>query len=414
MEDARQLIGRLLDDRYLLKALVGTGGTAAVFRAEDLLLRRTVALKLLRQADDADEETPAAREAAAIRRAAFRREAQAATTLSHPNIVTVYDLSPPGDLLYLVMEYVDGEPLSDRLRAGPPLSTAEQLRVAAGVLAALREAHAHGIVHRDIKAQNILLTREGQVKVTDFGIAEIGGRAPIRLRGRVLGSVDTISPEQAAGRPSDARSDLYSLGAVMYQMATGHLPFEDDDPETVAFLHQTEPPRYPSTWDPCVPRGLEQVILTALAKAPGDRFPNAEAMAAAVEKLRRDPTYVFHRFSARRAAGVSRFFAGMPAVLSVLLGFFLCAALFLPLCLFCAEPLLPVTVVEVPACVTYPDGLPALDARIGVSVTWVYDPTLPEGTVLSQFPAAGSYLKLDGEEDRAELTLTVSTRTPPT
>lgn len=413
MKDARQFIGRLLDDRYLLEELVGAGGTAAVFRAQDLLLRRTVALKLLCPADDGEKDSPAAREAAAIRRAAFRREAQAATTLSHPNIVTVYDLSPPGDLLYLVMEYVDGQSLSDRLRAGP-LSTEEQLRVAAGVLAALREAHAHGIVHRDIKAQNILLTRDGQVKVTDFGIAEIGGRAPIRLRGRVLGSVDTISPEQAAGRPSDARSDLYSLGAVMYEMATGHLPFEDDNPETVAFLHQTEPPRYPSTWDPCVPKGLEQVILTALAKSPRDRFANAESMAAAVDKLRRDPDYVFHHFSARRTpAGAFRFLAGVPPFFSVLIGFCLCAALFLPLYLFGTVPPAPVTVAEVPACTRYPDGLPALDARIDVAVTWVYDPSLPEGTVLSQFPTAGGYFKLDGAEDRATLSLTVSTQTPP-
>ena len=198
------------------------------------------------------------------------------------------------------------------------------------VLEALICAHENGVVHRDIKGQNILLLPQGGVKVTDFGIAAIGGGRAFTLAGKVLGTADTMSPEQAGGETVDARSDLYSLGALMYRMATGHFPFEDEDPQTVAFLHRTEPPRYPSTWNPDIPRGLEQIILTALEKEPSKRFQSAASMLAAVKKLAHNPRHVFRRFSERapllhpsfpQNAVFPIFCGGMAAVFLILLLF---------------------------------------------------------------------------------------------
>ncbi|MBQ8174676.1 MAG: serine/threonine protein kinase [Clostridia bacterium] len=422
-ERLERLVGQVLDNRYQLHAVVGVGGSAVVFDAQDLLLRRRVALKMLRSTaapagegmtvSEAEREARN-EEARRINRSAFLREADTASVLSHPNIVGVFDVLPETDNPYIVMEYVEGMPLSDRIAQKGCLAVREILRVTHGVLEALCEAHEHGIVHRDIKAQNILLTPSGGVKVADFGIAKTPWRDKLNLHGRVLGTVDTISPEQASGSRVDARSDLYSLGVVMYHMATGVLPFQGDD-ETVAFMQVNEAPKYPSTLNPAIPAGLEQIILTAMEKSPDKRFPTAADMLAAVRVLEKNPHHVFRRFRTVPLPSPARFFARHGVVFFVALGVALAA-----LCVYAAilftniTPLPSVTVVELPTYTgtLYTGNALDLDPRITLSVRYEYRPDLPEGTVLAQSPAAGTRLKLDGDTDMEQLTLTVSTQDP--
>jgi serine/threonine-protein kinase len=313
------------------------------------------------------------------------------------------------------MELVQGKPLAARLAKRVPRPLDETLAIAHEVLEALIEAHTHGVVHRDIKAENILLTRKG-VKVADFGIAKTPGYEKRILEGKVLGSVDTISPEQAAGREVDGRADLYSLGVVLYQMATGHLPFEGDDPETVAFLHINEPPKYPSTINPHIARGLEQIILCALEKDPNKRFPDAAAMLAAIRRLERDPYHVFRRFGPAIRSPFT-FLSRRAAIASVSLGVaaaLLCGLFFF---VFRGEEIVPtpVTVISLPSYVegVWPDveeEIRAIDSRIKITITCVLRPELPEGTILTQMPEAGALFKLDGEDDRAEVVLVISTQ----
>ncbi len=421
MERLENLVGQVLDARYQLHTVIGAGGSAVVFYAQDILLRRPVAIKMLRSAavDDGVGRTAnqmAEQDALArrINRSAFRREAIAAATLSHPNIVATYDVSPETDNPYIVMEYVDGEPLSSRIEKMGVLSVEETLRITRLILTALCEAHEAGIIHRDIKAQNILLTAEGQVKITDFGIAQLPEKDTLQIGNRVLGTADTISPEQAEGLAVDERSDLYSLGILLYQMATGHLPFTGD-PATVAFMQVNEKPKYPSTVNPDIPRGLEQIILTALEKSPDDRFSSAAAMLAAIERLEGDHGRTFRRFQTRRTPSFTAWVMRHGTALFVSIGVglaALCVYLFL---LFAGQPTLPaVTVVELPSyeATVYTDTAAlGLDPRIHVQIVWEYRPDLPEGTILSQSPAAGTRWKLDHAEDAATLVLTVSTQT---
>ncbi len=430
MEQLEQLVGRTLDHRYRLLDVRGAGGSAVVFRAQDLLLQRTVALKLLRgeagwggkgtsgaSSSPASEEEQAARaaEIEKINRAAFLREALAASHLSHPNVVTVYDVSSSFSHPYIVMEYIDGVPLSSYIEQRGALSTEEILRVAEAVLDALSEAHAQGIVHRDIKAQNILMTESGEIKITDFGIAQVPGERGCILQNKVLATVDTVSPEGAKGEPVDERSDLYSLGVVLYQMATGRLPFVDEHPETVAFLHINEPPRYPSTYWPDIPMGLEQLILTAMEKEPNRRPQSAAVMLAAVKRIRRDPHRPLRRFGRVGFFDILGRVGRLSVPLTVALG--MLSALVTGAVLF---PILSgstahsVTVISVSDVVGLSAAeaeaqLSSLDPRIGVTRMYVYAPEAVEGTVLAVTPAFGTHLKLDGAGDRVTLMLTVST-----
>ena len=408
MERLENLVGQVLDNRYRLEHVKGAGGTAVVFLAEDTLLSRPVAIKMLRSVavspNGKDEE------ARRINRHAFRQEAMAASVLSHPNTVAIYDVSPAMENPYIVMEYIEGESLADRVKREGALQTAEVVRITAAVLSALSEAHEQGIIHRDIKAQNILLSSDGQVKVTDFGIACIDGTEGLSLPGRVIGTVDTISPEQATGGEIDARSDLYSLGILMYQMATGSLPFTGD-PETVAFMQVNEKPKYPSTLNPAIPAGVEDMILIALEKDARDRFPSATAMQAALRRVAKAPDRPLRRIRGGGPA-VSRFLMKHGTPLFVGIGVLVAALCVYAVITFArVQPLPSVTVVELPAFTVYTDDASlALDARILIEVEYVYRPDLAEGTVLSQYPAAGARLKLDGENDRETLTLQVSTK----
>jgi beta-lactam-binding protein with PASTA domain len=260
------MIGRVIGGRYALQARIGGGGTGIVYRAQDMFLNRPVAVKVLRPEFASDEQF--------VRR--FRREARAAAALSHPNIVAVYDVGVDGeDLHYIVMEYVDGETLKDFIGRSGALPVPQAAAVATAILDALDRAHAAGVVHCDVKPQNVLLTRDGRVKVTDFGIARATTTATLAATGAVIGTAHYVSPEQANGRVPDERTDLYSCGVTLYEMLSGRVPFDGEGPLAVALRHVYDRPAPVREWNPQVPEALERVVDRAMAKNPGDRYPSA-------------------------------------------------------------------------------------------------------------------------------------------
>jgi serine/threonine-protein kinase len=262
---------RVYSGRYQVTHLVARGGMAQVYRAVDRQLDRPVALKVLFPELSVDR--------AFVER--FRREAQAAANLSHPNIVPVFDWGEDDGAYFIVMEYVDGRALSAVLRDPEPLPPAQIATIGASIAAALAFAHRHRVVHRDVKPGNVLLTPDGEVKVTDFGIARaVNTEESLTQTGAVMGTAAYFSPEQAEGKAVDARSDIYSLGVVLFEMAVGKPPFTGDSPVAVASKHVRDVPPLPRSINPSVPVALEAVIMKAMAKDPNDRYASAEELRA--------------------------------------------------------------------------------------------------------------------------------------
>jgi serine/threonine-protein kinase len=265
-------------ERYEIVREIARGGMADVYLANDSKLNRAVALKVL--------SPELSRDPSFVER--FRREAQAAAGLNHPNIVGIYDWGQEHGTSFIVMEYVDGRTLRDMIHADGPIAPAQVADIGADIAAALSFAHENGVVHRDVKPGNVLITTAGQVKVTDFGIARAGGSNDGLTRtGSVMGTATYFSPEQAQGLPVDGRSDVYSLGVVLYEMATGAPPFGGDSPVTVAYKHVREEIVPPSRHVPSIPRELERVILTCLAKEPADRYQSSDELRADLLRFRR-------------------------------------------------------------------------------------------------------------------------------
>jgi eukaryotic-like serine/threonine-protein kinase len=273
---------RLLGDRYELDGVVGRGGMAEVYRARDLRLDRTVAIKTLRT-DLARDQTFQAR---------FRREAQSAASLNNPSIVAVYDtgedldVSTGAPVPFIVMEYVDGRTVRDLLIEGHRLLPERTLEITSGVLRALEYSHQAGIVHRDIKPGNVMVTRNGDIKVMDFGIARAmsDAQATMTQTAQVIGTAQYLSPEQARGERVDARSDLYSTGCLMYELLTGRPPFTGDSPVAIAYQHVRENPIPPSRLDPSLPPWADSIVLKAMAKSPNDRYQSAAEMQADIQR----------------------------------------------------------------------------------------------------------------------------------
>ena len=273
------MIGRLIGGRYRLIAPLGEGGMATIWRALDEQLDREVAIKLLREQYGADAGFAAR----------FRHEARAAGSLAHPNIVPVYDYGTDDEgTQFIVMQLVEGDDLATILRERGALDTDEAVRVALGVASALEAAHRRGLVHRDVKPGNILLTDDGDVKVTDFGIARAVAEASMTVTGTTLGSVHYFSPEQARGDEVTGASDVYALGIVLYEMLTGRRPFEGDSAAGVALKRLSEDPPPPTTFRP-VPGGLSAIVMRALQREPRDRFPDAGSFAEALRLWQADP-----------------------------------------------------------------------------------------------------------------------------
>jgi hypothetical protein len=313
------MIGELIGGRYEVEDLVGTGGMSSVYRARDNVLERQVALKILHDHFSSDPEY--------VER--FRREARAIAGLNHPNIVTIIDRGELGRHQFIVFEHVAGENLKDVVRRRGPLPVDEAVAVTTQVARGLAFAHEHGVVHRDVKPQNVLIDENGTAKVTDFGIARsIEPGEGLTETGTVLGTSGYIAPEQASGRRVDSRSDQYSLGVVLYELLTGEPPYSGDNVMAVAMKHLHEPVPRVRARRPHVPAGVEAIVSRAMAKRPEDRFPSTDDMVAALEAAQGDvevdssegATGVLRRGdgrrtrSARRGRGVFPFVAALAIV----------------------------------------------------------------------------------------------------
>ncbi len=261
---------RIFSGRYKIVEKIGSGGMAEVYKAEDTILNRTVAIKVL--------HSQLATQKDFIER--LRREAQAAANLNHPNIVNIHDWGSEDDTYFIVMEYIEGKTLKEIIEAEAPFPPERAISIATKVCSALDFAHRRDIIHRDVKPQNIMITTEGEIKVTDFGIARAGAATPMTQTGSIMGTAQYISPEQAQGRIIQQTSDIYSLGIVLYEMLTGKVPFSGENPIAIAFKQVHEKPIPPRKIRPSIPDSLERITLRALAKNPNDRYQTGEQMRA--------------------------------------------------------------------------------------------------------------------------------------
>ena len=275
--------GKRLDGRYEIHELIGVGGMANVYRARDTIDDRTVAIKILKDEYLGNEEF--------IRR--FKNESKAIAVLSHPNIVKVYDVSFGDRIQYIVEEYIDGITLKDYLSQQKEIKWKEAIHFTIQILRALQHAHEKGIVHRDIKPQNIMLLQDGTIKVTDFGIARFSRSETRTMTGKTIGSVHYIAPEQARGDLTDEKADIYSVGVMLYEMVTGRLPFEADNAVSVAIMQLQADPKPPREINPSLPEGLEEITMKAMQKDPSQRYQSASEMLRDIEEFRRNPSISF-------------------------------------------------------------------------------------------------------------------------
>lgn len=278
------LIGKILEERYRIGELIGTGGMANVYKATDLIDGTVVAVKILREECRSNSEL--------VRR--FKNESKAISVLDHPNIVKVFDFSMTEKIQYIIMEYIDGITLKEYMEyRAQPLTYKETLHFITQVLAALQHAHERGIVHRDIKPQNMMLLSDSSIKVMDFGIARFSRSENQTMTDKAIGSVHYISPEQARGGATDAKADLYSVGVMMYEMLSGRLPFESDSPVSVAIKQISDTATPLRELNPAVPEALAAITERAMAKDPRERYPSAQAMLADIDEFKRNPSVKF-------------------------------------------------------------------------------------------------------------------------
>ena len=276
-------LGKRLDGRYEITELIGVGGMANVYKARDVIENRVVAVKILREEYLDNEEF--------LRR--FKNESKAIAVLSHPNIVKVYDVSFSDRMQSIVMEYIDGITLKEYIEQQGALSWKEAVHFTVQILRALQHAHDKGIVHRDVKPQNIMLLSDGTIKITDFGIARFSRSETKTLTDRAIGSVHYISPEQAQGETTDARTDIYSVGVMLFEMLTGRLPFEAENAISVAMKQIQSAPIRPRSINPAIPEGLEEITMRAMQKDLSQRYQSAAEMLRDIDEFKRNPTILF-------------------------------------------------------------------------------------------------------------------------
>lgn len=399
------MIGRLISGRYRIEAVVGTGGMAVVYRALDIQLNEIVAIKVLRPEYETDMEF--------VRR--FSREAEAAAKMSHENIVNLLDVGIEGDMRYIVMEYVDGLTLKEMIREEGRIHPDVALRMTIRILAAVDHAHRNGIVHRDIKPQNILVDRKGRVRVADFGIARLKASQTTQIdqNGSAMGSVHYLSPEQARGEVADEQSDLYSVGIVLYEMLTGNVPFDGDTTISVALKHVSEEPASMRTRNSEVSRALDEVVMRALCKDKERRYQSAAEMATDLRKTISHPKGGFVRYpkskdesgETPRAERKKR--TPRPKKQNWKLVIIICVTAVLLATTLCGLYLrMSRGTIPMPNLI----GAPQAEAvqvieNLGIDVTVVnaYSEEIPGGSVMLQSRSAGEMLRKD-----AQITLTVS------
>ena len=408
MDAYQNYIGLVLDNRYRLKRLVGIGGMAMVFEADDLLKKTTVAVKILKEEFAADEVS--------VQR--FINESKAVLMLSHPNIVKIFDVSVKGEYKYIVMEYIDGITLKAYMQRKGTLSVKETIAYSIQILRALEHAHLGGVVHRDIKPQNIMLLRSGQIKVTDFGIAKLPEAKTLTATDKAIGTVYYISPEQAAGEKGiDRRTDLYSVGVLMYEMITGKLPFDGENPVSIALKQISEEPKPPRELNPDIPEGLEQIILFAMEKDKDKRFQTATQMIDLLKRVRENPGVVFKQKNTPKKASGGQ--GGKSSMLPIIMGVasaFLLVALISAFVvvhdIFFGDTANNTTTIEVEQFVgrAYDDALQKEleKSSYRVKVDYAYSADTESGIVIAQTPKAGESRKGIKGQKFADLTLTVS------
>ncbi len=420
MDKYDKYVGQIFDRRYRIVRIIGVGGMAVVFEAVDTVMKRTVAVKMLKEEIAGDAQ--------AVKR--FINESRAVSMLSHPNIVSIYDVSVRDDLKYIVMERVDGITLKNYMNSRGPLPPKEIMNYTAQILRALDHAHSKGIIHRDIKPQNIMLLKNGKIKVADFGIAKLPNAETVTMTDKAIGTVYYISPEQASGKKIDPRSDIYSLGVVMYEMATGKLPFVADSPVSVALMQVNNQPRPPREILPSVPPGVEAMILTAMEKDPDKRFQSASVMLHYVLRLREDPGYNFkahhsgstaqipvQRGKGGRKAAKKQSRSMFPIIAAVVTAFMLVlittGIVVLKNALDRSKESQGVTV-SVPEYVgsVYNDELKKQiedEGYFNIIVTEEFDADHEEGYILAQDPDEGAARKVKRGTQKADVKLTICT-----
>lgn len=414
MEAYEKFVGAVIDGRYKIDKIIGVGGMAVVYRAYDGLMQRTVAIKMLKDEIANDEES--------VRR--FINESKAVAMMSHPNIVNIYDVSVREDLKYIVMEYVEGITLKNYMTKRGALTLREIISYTEQILTALRHAHSKGIVHRDIKPQNIMLLKDGIVKVTDFGIAKLPNAETVTLTDKAIGTVYYISPEQASGQDIDQRSDLYSLGVMMYEMATGVLPFTADSPVSVAMMQINDIATPPLELNSTIPKGLEQIIGIAMEKEPAYRYQNAEDMLRQIRRLKENPNVIFRMPKRKEAdgeegkSGLALLFSGgpiFPVIAGVALSFLILLVISSAYILNCV---VDVTSKSTGTTITVDDFVGSYytsELESWFSNSDIYDLTVEyaymegfdAGQIIEQEPEAKSSRKIVPGEQYCAITLTV-------
>lgn len=397
-----EYVGRLFDRRYKIEEVIGNGGMAVVFRALDTLMDRTVAVKMLRE-EFADDESAVLR---------FINESKAVAMLSHENIVNIYDVSVSENLKYIVMEFIEGVTLKNYVAEHGALSFPEICSITGQILAALDHAHSRGVIHRDIKPQNIMILKNGQVKVADFGIAKLPSAQTATESDRAIGTVYYISPEQASGKKVDARSDIYSLGAVLYELATGVLPFDNENTVSIALMQINSKPKRPRELKHDIPVGLESLILTAMEKNPSDRFDSAAQMLRYLQKVEKHPGRAVNLKEDAAKRGRRSASSMTPIVLGVLSAFFLAllvAGIIVVKTLFFSGRG-DARVISVAPCVGQlcsQSFLQSLGTDYTVTVVEVPESSIEKGFIISQSPSAGEERRIVGSQT-INLVLTVS------
>ncbi|MBQ4066227.1 MAG: protein kinase, partial [Clostridia bacterium] len=406
MELYDKYVGAVLDGRYRIEQIIGVGGMAVVFKAFDVLMNRNVAIKLLKE-EIANEEDSVKR---------FVNESKAVSMMSHRNVVSIYDVNVREDIKYIVMEYIEGITLRNYMTKRGRLTLREIISYTEQILLALSHAHSKGLVHRDIKPQNIMLLKSGIIKVTDFGIAKLPNAETVTMTDKAIGTVYYISPEQASGQAIDRRSDLYSLGVMMYEMATGELPFTAETPVSVAMMQINDTAKAPTEINQDIPKGLEQIIGIAMEKDPQYRYQSSEDMLRHLRRLKENPNIIF-KIPKKREEGepksvLSLLTGGGPAfplIAGVALAFFIIFAIGAAFVFNRVSDAMSQTVetIEVDEFqgrmydAALAEALANSD-KYTVTVEYEYSDEYEPGMIITQSPTPGSSKKI-----KVELTLTV-------